>query len=108
MIQFADRTYEGLIKKLFYSDFPLVSSVFFNVIRYILNIIGKESYTGSFQQIINLLEKTIIISLVLYVATECLLLVFFVFIFIYNINTECKNMYILKRVFEITNTNDSY
>ena len=108
MIQFSDRTYEGLIKKLFYSDLPLVSSVFFNVITYILNIIGKESYTGSFEQIINLLEKTIIISLVLYIATECLLLLFFFFIYIYNINTECKDMYILKKVFEITNTNDSY
>jgi hypothetical protein len=107
MIQFSDRTYEGLIKKLFYSDLPLVSSVFFNVIRYILNIIGKESYTGSFEQIINVLEQTIIFSLVLYIITEVLLLIFFFFVYIWNINKECKNMYILKRVFEITNSNDN-
>ena len=107
MIQFTDRTYEGLIKKLFYSDLPEVSSIFFNVIRYILNIIGKESYTGSFEQIINILEKTIIISLILYITTECALLLFFFFVYIWNINIECKNMYILKRVFEIANTNDN-
>ena len=107
MIQFTNRTYKGLIDKLFYSDLPSMTSIFLNVTRYILYIIGKESYTGSFQQIINVLEKTIIFSLVLYIATECLLLVFFFFVYIWNINIECKNMYILKRVFEITNSNDN-
>jgi hypothetical protein len=107
MIQFKSRTYEGLINKLFYSNLPLVTSIFLNVTRYILHIIGKESYTESFQQIINVLEKTIIFSLVLYIATECLLLVLFFFVYIWNMNTECKNMYILKRVFEITNSNDN-
>ena len=107
MIQITDRTYQGLINKLFYSDLPSVTSIFLNVTRYILYIIGKESYTGSFEQIIDVLEKTIIFSLVLYIATEVLLLIFFFFIYIWNINRECKNMYILKRVFEITNSNDN-
>ena len=107
MIQFTDRTYKGLINKLFYSDLPSVTSIFLNVTRYILYIIGKESYTGSFEQIINVLEQTIIFSLVLYIITEVLLLIFFFFVYIWNINKECKNMYILKRVFEITNSNDN-
>ena len=107
MIQITDRTYQGLINKLFYSDLPSVTSIFLNVTRYILYIIGKESYTGSFEQIIDVLEKTIIFSLVLYIATEVLLLIFFFFVYIWNINRECKNMYILKRVFEITNSNDN-
>ena len=107
MIQITDRTYQGLINKLFYSDLPSVTSIFLNVTRYILYIIGKESYTGSFEQIIDVLEKTIIFSLVLYIATEVLLLIFFFFVYIWNINRECKNMYILKRVFEITNYNDN-
>ena len=107
MIQFSDRTYKGLINKLFYSDLPFVTSIFLNVTRYILYIIGKESYTGSFEQIIKLLEETIIISLVLYISTEVLLLIFFFLVYIWNINKECQNMYILKKVFEITNTNDT-
>ena len=107
MILFKDRSYDELIKKLFYSDLPTVTTIFLNVTRYILYIIGKVSYSGSFDTIIGILANTIIISLVMYIVSECLLFVFFFFVYFWNINIECKNMFILKRVFEVTNSNDA-
>ena len=107
MILFYDRSYEALIDKLFNSDLPNVTSIFLNVTRYILYIIGKVSYYGSFDLIIEILGNTIIISLVLYIIAECLLFIFFVFVYFWNINIECKNMFILKKVFEVTNSIDS-
>ena len=101
------RTYDNLIQTLFNGNLAFVSSVFLNVTRYILHIIGKVSYTGSFDKIIEILENTIIISLVLYIVSEFLLFIFFFFVYIWNINIECKNIFILKKVFEVTNSNDA-
>ena len=107
MILFNDRSYENLIDKLFNSNLPYVTSLFNNVTKYILYIIGKVSYTGSFDTINDILGNSIVISLVLYIFAECLLFVFFFFVYIWNMNIECKNMFILKKVFEVTNSNDN-
>ena len=107
MILFDSRKYEDLIKQLLDSDLPWVTSIFLNVTRYILYIIGKVSYSGSFDTILGVLGNTIIISLILYVVSECLLFIFFFFVYFWNINIECKNMFVLKKVFEVTNSNDT-
>ena len=62
MILFNDRSYEALLGKLFNSNLAYVTSLFNNVIRYILYIIGKVSYTGSFDTINGILGNSIIIS----------------------------------------------
>ena len=107
MISLKNRTYSGLIDKLFNSELPEITSIFLNVTRYILYIIGKVSYSGSFELIINILGNTIIISLILYIIAECLLFIIFVFVYFMKINIECKNLFVLKKVFEVTNSNDS-
>ena len=105
MITLTDRTYEGLINKLFNSHLPNLTSTFFNVIRYIIYIIGKVAYSESFEKILEILEKVIVISLILYISVEILFIIF-IFIYIWNINIESRNMFILKHVFEVTNIND--
>jgi len=107
MISFNDRSYAGLIDKLFNYHLPNLTSIFLNVTRYILYIIGKISYSESFEKIINILGNAIILSLILYIIAEILLFIFFFFVYIWNINIECRNMFILKRVFEVTNLNDT-
>ena len=107
MISFNDRSYEGLIDKLFNSHLPNLTLTFLNVTRYILYIIGRIAYSESFENIIHILGKVIIISLILYISAEILLFIFFFFVYIWNINTESKKMFILKKVFDVTNLNDS-
>ena len=107
MILFSDRSYDSLIDKLFNANLPFITTSFLNVTRYILYVIGKMAYTGSFENLILILGNTIIISLILYVIAEFLLFLFFFFIYIYNVNNDCKNMFILKRVFDVTNSNDA-
>ena len=107
MILFNNRNYTSLISQLFDSDLPYVTKIFLNVTRYILYIIGKVSYSGSFDKIIEILGNTIITSLILCIIAECLLFFFFVFVLFWKINIECKNMFILKKVFEVTSSNDS-
>jgi hypothetical protein len=107
MMSFTDRSYAGLIDKLFNYDFPNFVSTSLNVTRYILYIIGKVSYSETFGKIMEILGNVILISLILYISIECLHFIFFFFVYIWNINIECRNMFILKKVFEVTNLNDS-
>jgi hypothetical protein len=107
MILINNRNYTELINKLFNGDLSNISSLFLNVTRYILYIIGKVSYSGSFDLVIEMLGNTIISSLILYIITESILFIFFFFVYIWNINIECKNMFILTKVFDVTNSNDS-
>ena len=106
MITFNDRSYEGLIDKLFNHQLPNLTSTFLNVTRYILYIIGKIAYSEAFEKILKILGNIIITSLIIYISVEILLFIFFFFVYIWNINIECKNIYILKKVFEVTNLND--
>ena len=107
MLSFTDRSYAGLIDKLFNYHLPNLTSIFLNVTRYILYIIGKLAYSESFEKIINILGNAIILALILYISAEILLFTFFFFVYIWNINIECRNMFILKRVFDVTNLNDT-
>ena len=107
MILFNNRTYEAIINKIFDSKFPKLSSVFLNVINYIIYIVGKVTYTNASNTIIEILGKYIIITLILYILAEISLFIFFFFVYIWNMNTECKNMFKLKSVFEITNLIES-
>ena len=107
MILFNDRSYEGIIKKVFNSSFPKLSAVFLNVTRYIIYIVGKVTYMDASNKIIEILGKCIVITLILYILSEISLFIFFVFVYIWNMNTEYKNMFRLKSVFEITNSIES-
>jgi hypothetical protein len=107
MILFNNRTYEAIINKIFNSTFPQLSSVFLNVINYIIYIVGKVTYTNASNTIIDILGNYIVITLILYILAEISLFIFFFFVYIWNMNTECKNMFKLKSVFEITNLIES-
>ena len=104
MILFNNRTYEGIIDRIFNSNFAKLSSIFINVISYIIYIVGKITYMDASNEIIDMLGSCIIITLILYILSEIALFIFFFFIYIWNMNTECKNMFKLKSVFEITNS----
>jgi hypothetical protein len=104
MILFNERTYDTIIQKIFNPYFQQLSSVFLNVTRYIIYIVGKVTYTYATNKIIEILGNCIIITLILYILSECSLFIFFCFVYIWNMNSECKNMFKLKSVFEITNS----
>ena len=106
MITITDRSYEGLINKLFNSHLSNLTLTFLNVLRFIVYILGKVAYSESFEKILEILETVIVISLILYISVEILLFIIFIFIYIWNINLECRNMFILKHVFEVTKIND--
>ena len=107
MILLSNRTYEAMIDKIFNSNLPKISSIFLNVTRYIIYIVGKIVYTDATRKITDILGKTIIVTLILYISSEFTLFIFFFFIYILNINKECKNMIRLKNVFEVTNLIES-
>ena len=104
MILLNNRTYKAIIDKIFNSNFPKISSLFLSVTRYIIYIVGKVTYTDASNRIIEILGNYIDITLILYIISEILLFIIFFLIYIWNINTECKNMFKLKSVFEITNS----
>ena len=106
MLMLNNRTYEAMIDTIFNSNLPLISSIFLNITRYIIYIVGKIIYTDAANKIIQIMENTIIITLILYICSEITLIILFFFIYIWNMNTECKNMFKLKSVFEITNSNE--
>jgi hypothetical protein len=106
MILFDDRSYEGIIKKIFDFSLKNISSIFLNVTRYIIYFAGKMTYTKASEIIYKILGRYIIITLIFYIISEIAHFIFFFFIYIWNINNQCKNMFKLKRVFEVTSSND--
>ena len=104
MILFDERSYETIINKIFNYSFQQLSSIFLNVTRYIIYIVGKITYTNATNRMIEILGNCIIITLILYILSECTLFIFFFFVYIWNMNCQCKNMFKLKSVFEITNS----
>ena len=106
MILFDDRSYEGIIKKIFDFSLKNISSIFLNVTRYIIYFVGKMTYTKANEIIYKILGRCIIITLIFYIISEIAHFIFFFFIYIWNINNQCKNMFKLKRVFEVTSSND--
>ena len=107
MISFDNRTYEGIINRLFSHSFLNLSSIFLNIEKYIIFIIGKTTYTDASARTINLLENYINFTLILYILSECANIIIFFFIYIMNMNIECKNIFKLKKVFEITKSIES-
>ena len=61
MFLFNDRTYEGIIDRIFNSGLKKISSMFLNVTRYIIYIVGKITYTKASNKINFILGKYIII-----------------------------------------------
>ena len=104
MILLNNRTYEAIIGKIFNISFQSLSSIYFIVIKFIIYIVGSITYTDASDTILQILENYIIITLILYIIYEIVLFIFFFFVYIFNIGTECKNMFSLKCVFEITNS----
>ena len=107
MILFNNRSYEAIIDKIFNSSLPRMASVFLNLTRYIIYIAGKLTYTNANSRILEILGNYIIITLILYIIFECVHFIFFFFVYIRKMKNQCKNMFILKRVFEVTNPIES-
>ena len=107
MLLFRNRTYDAIVNRIFKGSLPNISSIFLNVTNYIIYIVGKITFTNATETIIGILANYIIITLILYIFCECILFIFFFFIYIWNINNECKNMFITKNIFEVSNLNDS-
>ena len=106
MILLKERSYSGIINTIFNSSLPNISSVFLNVTRYIIYIFGKVTYSDATVKIIAILGSKINITLVLYILSSSFLYLTFLFIYIWNIHAECKNMFKLQSVFEVTNANE--
>ena len=106
MILLEKRSYSDIINIIFDSSLANISSVFLNVTRYIIYIFGKVTYSDATTKIIAILENKINITLILYILSSLILFIIFFFIYIWNINAECKNMFILQSVFEVTNFNE--
>ena len=106
MILFDDRSYEGIIKKIFDFSLKNISSIFLHVTRYIIYFAGKMTYAKASEIIYKLFGRYLIITLIFYIISEIAHFIFFFFIYIWNINNQCKNMFKLKRVFEVTSSND--
>ena len=107
MLLLNNRTYSAIISKIFDGILPKISSIFLNITNYIIFIIGKIRYTNATEEIISILANYIIITLILYILCEGTLIIFFFFIYIWNINNDCKSMFITKNIFEVTNLNES-
>ena len=67
MLLLNNRTYEAMIETIFNSNLPTISSIFLNITRYIIYIVGKIIYTDAADKIIVILGNTIIITLILYI-----------------------------------------
>ena len=105
IVSLNDFSYDGLIDKLFHNDFLTITNLFLNCGRFIINIFGKISYTDARKNLFSFLNEHIYLSLILYCVSEVTLILIFILIYVWNTNNKCKNMWKLKRIFQITDSN---
>ena len=105
IVSLNDFSYEGLIDKLFSRDFKITTAIFLYNVQYITNIYGKLSYTNARMNLFAFLDENIYLSLILYCVSEVTMFLIFLLIYVRNMNNKCRNMWKLKKIFQITDSN---
>ena len=105
IVSLNDFSYEGLINKLFHRDFLVITIIFLNGVDFITNIFGKVSYTDARMNLFSFLDENIYLSLGLYCVSEAVLILIFIIIYVWKMNNKCRNMWKLKKMFQITDFN---
>ena len=101
-----DFTYDGLMKHLKEGTFGKISYFFINIIIYLLEILYAKPHHNAIIQIINLLNKNILITEIIFFASDSIFIIIILLFFISKIKNYCNQILLLKSTFKIFEIQD--
>ena len=101
MLSLTDFSYEGLNKNLETTIIGRIAFFFFTTTIYIIDITTSIPHKNSVKKIMVLLGNRILITEIVFLIFGVALIIIILFFYIYNINKFCKQIFLLKKTFNI-------
>ena len=101
MLSLTDFSYEGLNKNLDSTIIGRIAFFFFTTTIYIIDITTSIPHKNSVHKIMELLGNRILITEIIFLIFGVALILIILFFYIYNINKFCKQIFLLKKTFNI-------
>ena len=101
MLSLTDFSFEGLNKNLDSTIIGRIAFFFFSTTIYIIEVTTSKPHKDSIQKLMSLLNQRIIVTEVSFIIFGFALILIIMFFYIYNINNFCKQIFLLRKTFNI-------
>ena len=101
MLSLTDFSYEGLNRNLDSTIIGRISFFFFTTTIYIIEVTTSIPHKNSIHKMMELLGNRILITEIIFLIFGVALILIILFFYIYNINKFCKQIFLLKKTFNI-------
>ena len=105
MENFSSYEYNDIIEFIFKNDIIKVEIIYLITDIYLINVINNNIKIFILA-ILNEIEKQIIITILSFLLVLIILIVSILFIYIRNVNNDCKKFILIKKVFKVCNINE--
>ena len=101
MLSLTDFSFEGLNKNLEQTTIGRIAFFFFTTTIYIIEVTTSIPHKDSITKLMSLLGERLLITEIVFVIFGIALIVIILFFYIYNINKFCKQIFLLRKIFNI-------
>jgi hypothetical protein len=101
MLSLTDFSFEGLNKNLDSTIIGRIAFFFFSTTIYIIEVTTSKPHKDSIQKLMSLLNQRILITEISFIIFGIALIFIIMFFYIYNINNFCKQIFLLRKTFNI-------
>ena len=101
MLSLTDFSYDGLNKNLDSTIIGRIAFFFFTTTIYIIEVTTSIPHKNSVHKMMELLGNRILITEIIFLIFGVALILIILFFYIYNINKFCKQIFLLKKTFNI-------
>ena len=101
MLSLTDFSFEGLNKNLEQTTIGRIAFFFFTTTIYIIEVTTSKPHKDSITKLMSLLGERLLITEIVFVIFGIALIVIILFFYIYNINKFCKQIFLLRKIFNI-------
>ena len=101
MLALTDFSYEGLNKNLDTTTIGRIAFFFFTTTIYIIEVTTSKPHKDSIKKLLSLLGSRILLTEIIFLIFGVSLILIILFFYIYNINKFCKQIFLLRKTFNI-------
>ena len=101
MLSLTDFSFEGLNKNLDSTIIGRIAFFFFSTTIYIIEVTTSKPHKDSIQKLMSLLNQRILITEISFIIFGVALIFIIMFFYIYNIDNFCKQIFLLRKTFNI-------
>ena len=101
MLSLTDFSYEGLNQNLDTTIIGRIAFFFFTTTIYIIEVTTRIPHKNSVNKIMDLLGSNILVTEIIFLIFGVILILIILFFYIFNINKFCKQIFLLRKTFNI-------